>query len=41
MTSSSSSHHYDVAFGPLEDDLLWMQKIIYPNIFGMVLMIGR
>ncbi|KAH1209405.1 Serine/threonine-protein phosphatase 7 long form [Glycine max] len=26
MASSSSSHHYDVAFGPLEDDLLWMQK---------------
>ena len=26
MASSSSSHHYDVASGPLEDDLLWMQK---------------
>ena len=26
MASSSSSNHYDVAFGPLEDDLLWMQK---------------
>ncbi|KAL5186806.1 Serine/threonine-protein phosphatase 7 long form [Glycine soja] len=26
MTSSSSSNHYDVATGPLEDDLLWMQK---------------
>ncbi|KAL5146671.1 Serine/threonine-protein phosphatase 7 long form [Glycine soja] len=26
MASSSSSNHYDVASGPLEDDLLWMQK---------------
>jgi len=26
MTSSSSSNHYDVASGPLEDELLWMQK---------------
>jgi len=26
MTSSSSSNHYDVTSGPLEDDLLWMQK---------------
>ncbi|KAL5161667.1 Serine/threonine-protein phosphatase 7 long form [Glycine soja] len=26
MANSSSSHHYDVASGPLEDDLLWMQK---------------
>ncbi|KAL5177342.1 Serine/threonine-protein phosphatase 7 long form [Glycine soja] len=26
MASSSSSHHYDVTSGPLEDDLLWMQK---------------
>ncbi|XP_028223626.1 serine/threonine-protein phosphatase 7 long form homolog [Glycine soja] len=26
MASSSSSNHYDVAYGPLEDDLLWMQK---------------
>ncbi|KAL5162012.1 Serine/threonine-protein phosphatase 7 long form [Glycine soja] len=26
MASSSSFNHYDVASGPLEDDLLWMQK---------------
>ncbi|KAL5168042.1 Serine/threonine-protein phosphatase 7 long form [Glycine soja] len=26
MASLSSSNHYDVASGPLEDDLLWMQK---------------
>ncbi|KAL5159840.1 Serine/threonine-protein phosphatase 7 long form [Glycine soja] len=26
MTSSLSSNHYDVASGPVEDDLLWMQK---------------
>ena len=26
MASSLSSNHYDVASGPLEDDLLWMQK---------------
>ena len=26
MASSSSFTHYDVASGPLEDDLWWMQK---------------
>ena len=25
MASSSSSNHYDVTSGPLEDNLLWMQ----------------